>query len=106
MKFLPIPFFALAFTSCYTKPGPVVPETRVEKQMIGLLEKFDRYDLDGNGQLDSKELLAGKASTGHEPAEVIAFYDRDKNGTISLREAQHGFSRVDEAEAVAKKKKR
>lgn len=104
MKFLPIPF-CLALAACYTKPGPVVPETRVEKQMIGLLEKFDRYDLDGNGQLDSKELLAAKTSTGHEPAEIIAFYDRDQNGTVSLREAQHGFSRVDEAEEVARKKK-
>ncbi len=70
--------------------------------MIGLLEKFDRYDLDGNGQLDSHELLAAQKSTGHPPAEIIAFYDQDKNGTISLREAQRGFSRIDEAEKRAK----
>ena len=101
MKFLPVPLF-LALVACVSKPGPVVPETRVEKQMIGLLEKFDRYDLDGNGQLDSKELLAGQKSTGHAPAEIIQFYDQDKNGTISLREAQRGYSRVDEAEEKAK----
>ena len=67
--------------------------------MIGLLEKFDRYDTDGNGALDAKELLAAQKSTGHPPAEIIEFYDTDKNGTISLREAQKGYTRVDEAEA-------
>lgn len=79
----------------------MVPETKVEKQMIGLLEKFDRYDLDGNGELDSKELLAAQQSTGHPPSEIIDFYDTNKNGTISLREAQRGFSRLDEAEERA-----
>ncbi len=102
MKFFPIPLFAV-LAACAPKPGPIVPETRVEKQMIGLLEKFDRYDLDGNGQLDAKELLAAQASTGHAPAEIIEFYDRDKSGTISLREAQRGFARVDEAEEKAKR---
>ena len=101
MKFL-VPVLFLPLAACFTTPGPVVPKTPVEKQMIGLLEKFDRYDLDGNGQLDSKELLAAKASTGREPADIIEFYDRNKNGTISLREAQHGYSRVDEAEVKAK----
>lgn len=104
MKFLTVPF-VLSIAACASKPGPVVPETRVERQMIGLLEKFDRYDLDGNGQLDSKELLAAKKSTGHEPAEIVKFYDQDRSGTISLREAQRGFSRVDEAEDIAKKKR-
>jgi len=93
----------LAMVGCASKPGPIVPETRVEKQMIGLLEKFDRYDLDGNGQLDAKELGAAEKSTGHRPAEIIDFYDRDGNGKISLREAQRGFKRVDEAEERAKR---
>jgi hypothetical protein len=105
MKFLPVPFFVM-LAACASKPGPVVPKTPVEKQMIGLLEKFDRYDLNGDGKLDAKELIAAKKSTGHEPEEIIAFYDVDKNGTISLREAQHGYSRVDEAEEIAKQKKR
>lgn len=102
MKFLPlVPL--LAVVGCVSKPGPIVPETRVEKQMIGLLEKFDLYDLDGNGQLDAKELATAQKSTGHKPAEIIAFYDKSGNGTISLREAQRGFSRVDEAEERAKR---
>jgi len=99
MKFTPFLVFPL-LAAC-AGPGPIVPETKVEKQMIGLLEKFDRYDLDGNGQLDAKELVAAQKSTGHPPAEIIDFYDKDKNGTISLREAQRGFSRIDEAEQRA-----
>ncbi len=99
MKFTP--FFALPLLAACAGPGPIVPETKVEKQMIGLLEKFDRYDMNGDGQLDSGELVAAQKSTGHPPAEIIAFYDRDKSGTISLREAQRGFSRLDEAEQRA-----
>lgn len=102
MKFLPL-FPLLAVIGCASKPGPIVPETRVEKQMVGLLEKFDRFDLDGNGQLDANELVAAEKSTGHKPAEIIDFYDRDGNGKISLREAQRGFKRVDEAEERAKR---
>lgn len=69
--------------------------------MIGLLEKFDRYDLNGDGQLDKHELVAAQKSTGHPPEEIIAFYDRDHNGKISLRESQRGFARIDEAEQRA-----
>ena len=96
MKFQPL--FILPLLGACAGPGPIVPDTKVEKQMIGLLEKFDRYDLDGSGQLDSHELLAAQKSTGHPPAEIIDFYDQDKNRKISLREAQRGFSRMDEAE--------
>lgn len=102
MKFLSLAPL-LTVIGCASKPGPIVPETRVEKQMVGLLEKFDRYDLDGNGQLDARELGAAQQSTGHTPAEIIAFYDKNRNGTISLREAQGGFKRVDEAEERAKR---
>lgn len=100
MKFSVL-LIALVGSACVSGPGPVVPQTKVERQMVGLLEKFDRYDLDGNGELDSKELLAAQKSTGHPPAEIIEFYDQDGNGTISLREAQRGFKRTDEAEAAA-----
>ena len=99
MKRLFLP--CLFVMACAPQPGPVVPETKVEKQMIGLLEKFDRYDLDGNGKLDAVELGAAEKATGHPPAEIIGFYDRDKNGTITLREAQKGYSRADEAELKA-----
>ncbi len=101
MRFLTALPLIAALSACAGKPGPVVPETKVEKQMIGLLEKFDRYDMDGNGQLDAKELLAAEKMTGHPPAEIISFYDANGNGTISLREAQKGYSRKDEAEERA-----
>ena len=100
MKFSIIPLVLLS-AACSSHPGPVVPETKVERQMIGLMEKFDRYDLDGNGQLDATELLAAQKATGHPPAEIIDFYDQNKNGTISLREAHKGYSRKDEAEKKA-----
>jgi hypothetical protein len=99
MKFVPFVIFPL-LAAC-AGPGPIVPETKVERQMIGLLEKFDRYDLNGDGELDSTELMAAQKSTGHPPGEIIDFYDRDKNRTISLREAQRGFSRLEEAEQRA-----
>ncbi|RYD37560.1 MAG: EF-hand domain-containing protein [Verrucomicrobiaceae bacterium] len=99
MKFAPL--FVLPLMAACSGPGPIVPETKVEKQMIGLLEKFDRYDLNGDGQLDSGELVAAQKSTGHPPSEIIGFYDRDNSRTISLREAQRGFSRMDEAEERA-----
>ena len=83
MKFAPL-FVSAFVAACSSHPGPVVPETKVEKQMVALLEKFDRYDLDGNGQLDAKEL--DQNTTGHPSREILGFYDTDKSGTISLRD--------------------
>lgn len=92
----------LAMASCSSAPGPVVPETKVERQMIGLLEKFDRWDLNGDGQLDANELKAAQKVTGHSPQEILDFYDVDRSGGVSLREAQRGFKRADEAEEKIK----
>jgi hypothetical protein len=97
MKFAPL-FLSAVLAAC-TQPGPVVPKTKVEKQMISLLQKFDLYDTDGNGQLDEKEL--SQNTTGHPAKEIIDFYDLDNNRTVSLREAQKGFSRIGEAEKAA-----
>ncbi len=89
---------ALLSISCAARsgPGPVTPETRVERQMIGLLEKFDRWDLNGDGYLTASELGPSEQITGRKPAEVIKFYDTNNDGKISLREAQAGYSRADE----------
>jgi Ca2+-binding EF-hand superfamily protein len=73
--------------------------------MIGLLEKFDRYDENGDGQLRLSELKQAEERTGQPAAEILAFYDTDKSGGITLREAQNAYSRVDEAEALAKKRR-
>ena len=65
--------------SCSPGLGPVVPGTEVERKMIALLEKFDRWDDNGDGQLDRSELADGLKGTDHSPDRVIAFYDTDRN---------------------------
>ncbi len=100
MKFLSLPFLVIC-GSCSSAPGPIVPTTPVERQMIGLLEKFDRWDENGDGYLSQAELVKTKQLTGHKPAEVIAFYDTNGDGKISLKEAQKGLNRTEEAEAAA-----
>ncbi|MEX1048409.1 MAG: EF-hand domain-containing protein [Akkermansiaceae bacterium] len=92
----------LALVSCARGPGPVVPQTPVERQMIGLLEKFDRYDDNGDGELQLSELKQAEELTGRPAARILAFYDTDRSGGISLREAQAGYARAAEAEALAK----
>ena len=73
--------------------------------MIGLLQKFDRWDYNGDGELDAAELQHGINSLKGTPLqvtytakEVITFYDTDHNGKVSLSEAQAGYSRSAEAE--------
>jgi hypothetical protein len=98
---------AVVATSCHPNIGPVVPKTPVERQMIGLLEKFDRWDYNGDGRLDQKELSQGIQSLKGKPqevdysaVEVLEFYDANKDGKVSLKEAQEGYSRSHEAETV------
>lgn len=71
--------------------------------MIGLLEKFDRWDENGDGQLVAKELKEAQKISGHQPKEIIEFYDTNRNDGISLTEAQSGFSRAAEAEEKVKR---
>jgi Ca2+-binding EF-hand superfamily protein len=62
--------------------------------MMGLLEKFDRFDYDGNGSLTRKEIDMGikEASVVQlESAEVDAMmkhYDVNKDGNITRWEAE------------------
>jgi hypothetical protein len=92
--FAALPFIALA--ACAPQPGPV------KRQMIGLLEKFDRWDYNGDGQLTLSELEEAEELSGLPAAEILAFYDTGKNGRISLAEAEAGMSRLDEARLVVK----
>ncbi|MGA0853931.1 MAG: EF-hand domain-containing protein [Luteolibacter sp.] len=101
MKHLSIIAF-VALNACSSSIGPVVPETQVERKMIGLLQKFDRWDDDGNGQLDRNELTEGLRGSGHSPDAVIEFYDINRNGNISLKEAQIAYGRAPEADARVK----
>jgi hypothetical protein len=104
MKLLILP---LVFTlvSCSSGPGPVIPENRTERQMLGLLEKFDRWDDDGNGELTVREVDQGirrfkdtPMKVNYTGKKVVEFYDTDQSGTVSLREAQAGYRRADEVE--------
>jgi hypothetical protein len=98
IRLLPFVLVAALATSCSPGLGPVVPETPVERKMIGLLQKFDRWDDNGDGELDRQELATNLQGTPHNPDRVIAFYDTSGNGRISLREAQAGYARSGEAE--------
>lgn len=104
MKLLILP---LVFTlvSCSSGPGPVIPGNRTERQMLGLLEKFDRWDDDGNGELTVREVDQGirrfkdtPMKVNYTGKKVVEFYDTDQSGTVSLREAQAGYRRADEVE--------
>ncbi len=81
----------IGLISCGVQPRPV------ERQMFGLIEKFDRWDYDGSGQLDASELKEAERISGIPADELIEFYDENGDGLISLREAQAGMERVPEA---------
>ncbi len=87
-------------SACSPGAGPVVPKTPVERQMIGLMQKFDLWDEDGSGELDEAEISAGLKgkSVPYTARQVIEFYDSSGNGKVSLREAQAGYGRVGEFE--------
>ena len=69
----------------------------VKRQMVGLLEKFDRWDYNGDGFLSLSELNDAERLSGVPATEIVSFYDTDKNGRISFKEAQSGMTREEEA---------
>ena len=93
----------LALASCAKGPDPIVPETKVERQMIGLLQKFDLWDYDGDGNLTASELKPAVKASGQPAEKIIGFYDTGHDGKISLKEAQDGVSRAGEAEQKSKR---
>ncbi len=73
--------------------------------MIGLLQKFDRWDDDGDGFLDSGEITQGIDDLKGKPqqvtytaADIIDFYDTNHDKKVSMKEAQAGYKRSAEAE--------
>lgn len=98
----------MTLVSCSSDPGPVTPTTETERQMLGLLEKFDRWDDNGDGELTAKEIDHGvnrfkgtSMKVDYTGKEVVKFYDTDGNGGVSLREAQAGYHRADEVKGPA-----
>lgn len=86
-------FLPFLLAACHTDPmDPAV----VDRKMIGLQEKFDLVDLDGDGHLTRQEIIKGYDELGvvnqsPETADaLIAFYDFDGDRRVSLREAQSG----------------
>jgi Ca2+-binding EF-hand superfamily protein len=87
---LPLP---LLFASCAFQ-DPHHDEAAHGRKMMGLLEKFDRFDYDGNGSLTRKEIEQGvheAGVAGIDPAELDAMmkhYDVNKDGKITRWEAE------------------
>lgn len=91
MKHLALPTLLLA--SCAFEDSDH-GEAAHGRKMMGLLEKFDRFDYNGNGSLTRKEIDLGireAAAVQLEPAEVDAMmkhYDVNKDGKITRWEAE------------------
>jgi Ca2+-binding EF-hand superfamily protein len=96
MKFVPL-LFALAAVSC-VHPNPHTPQAHHQKRMA-LLEKFDRFDYNGNGKLTRREIEQGVRESdvqGVDARELDAamkFYDVNKDGSISRWEAEHAVTK-------------
>jgi len=66
------------------------------RKMTGLEQKFDLFDLNGDGYLSRKEMTEGLHSIGtpgvtkEKIDKIFEFYDVGGDGRISLREAQRG----------------
>ncbi len=97
-----LPAFAtFLLAACASGTGSAIPETKSERQMLGLMEKFDRWDYNGNGLLNTKEIDDGITSlkgtsraVTFTAAEVVEFYDRNGDKSVSLREAQAGYRKT------------
>lgn len=77
-------------------PSPTTPAAR-QRQMFGLVEKFDRYDENGDGYLNRSELTRGVNNAGGsiqltkaKARKVIKAYDLNGDRRISQTEAQKG----------------
>ena len=97
MKYL-LAALPLLLSSCGT-PDNVVPETAQERRLFGLLEKFDRFDYNGDGYLTKKEVRLGiKESDVHGVTEANIDHgfercDTNRDGKISFAEAQAAMRR-------------
>ncbi len=79
---------------CGPSPGPV------KRKMIGLIEKFDRWDYNGDGLLEKSELKDAQIVSGVDEDTIIKFYDTDADGKISRLETQKAPERIDTARDI------
>lgn len=96
-----------SLAACSPGPGTAIPETHSEKQMLGLMEKFDRWDTNGDGELSVREINVGiadiKGSTKavtYKAADVVKYYDKNGDNKVSLHEAQAGYHRTTQDDAA------
>jgi len=65
------------------------------RKMMALIEKFDRFDYNGNGLLTRAEIEQGIKETGvsgvdkKELDAMMEYYDVNKDGSISRWESEH-----------------
>jgi len=103
------PIVAVLAIGCASQPAPPLAEfsdTVVERKMIGFIEKFDRWDENGDGLLTIDELGEAERVAGMPAREILAFYDTNRDGGISLAEAQAAYARSDDAERRVKQSRR
>jgi hypothetical protein len=99
---------ACLLAACATGTGSAIPQTNSEKQMLGIMEKFDRWDYNGNGKLNTKEIVVGinslkstSRAVTFTAADVVKFYDKSGDKSVSLREAQAGYRNTTQSGARA-----
>ena len=97
MKPYPVLLALLLVSACApTPPKPAANPAEVEQKMIRLQENFSTHDTDGDDLLSHQELKTamiksgGRDVTDAKVDKVMDFYDSNKDGKISLREAQSG----------------
>lgn len=89
-----LPFLGLLLGACAHQAEP--DPQRVATRMRDLQIHFNRLDDDRDGRLTRSELLANAHKIDADRVdesnvdEVVGFYDFNKDGEISLREAQSG----------------
>lgn len=104
-----LPTLAICLVAaCSPGPGSAIPENRAERQMLGFIAKFDRWDDNGDGELSYREINAGIATlkggskaVTYTAADVVKYYDRNGDKTVSMSEAQAGYKRTTEDNATA-----
>lgn len=104
-----LPTLAICLVAaCSPSPGSAIPENRAERQMLGFIAKFDRWDDNGDGKLSYREINAGIArlkggskAVTYTAADVVKYYDRNGDNAVSMSEAQAGYKRTTEDNATA-----